>query len=133
MICSLCEHRLARQSGPCDLPCYLDSPIVILVVFPCQGHQQARIGDGFHPREKPLREETSGGPPLITPAYFLQGCSVSLESAVSRDSRTTRPTGRPVRRDFSRSRSSNSSGKRTVSVLLIRSNCNSRDASNKFR
>src|SRR5216684_95953 len=124
MICSFCQHSLARQSGPCDLPCYLDSPIVILVVFPCQGDQQACIGDGVHPREKPLREETSGGPPLITPAYFLQGCSGSLESAVSRDSRTTRPTGRPVRRDFSRSRSSNSSGRRIVSVLLIVNYCN---------
>src|ERR1700730_10765606 len=105
MKCGLCEDSLACQSRPCDLPRYFDSPIVILVVFPGQGHQQAGIGDGLHPREKPLREERSGGPPLITPAYFLQGCSLlslslSLESALSSDSRTTRPTGRPVRRAF---------------------------------
>src|ERR1700716_2622146 len=125
MICRFCEDGLARQSGPCDLSRHLDSPFVILIIFPGKGHQQAGIGDGVHPRENPLREDTSGGPPLITPAYFLHGCSLSLslllplESAVSSDSRTTRPNGRPVRRDFSRNRSSNSSGSRIVSVLLI--------------
>src|SRR5579864_7175763 len=96
------EHRLAGQNRPCDLPGYFHSPIVILVFLSGQGHEQACICDCIHPRENPLREETSGGPPLITPAYFLQGSSssLSLESVVSRDSRTTRPTDSPVRREI---------------------------------
>src|SRR5271156_3595041 len=80
-----------------------------------------RVCDGIHLREYPLRDERSGGPSFKMPAYFLQGASLSfsLASVSSSDMRTSRPAGSPVMRDFSRNRSSSSSGRRIVSVLLI--------------
>lgn len=65
------EHRFASQDRPCDLLSYLRRPLVILVCLSSERHKQASIGDGIHPRENPFREETSLGPPLITPANFL--------------------------------------------------------------
>ena len=60
----------------------------------------------------------------MVPAYFIQAGSFSFPKVDSNDSRTTLPTGKPVRRDFSRKRFSSSSESRIVSVLLIRQYCN---------
>src|SRR5258708_20789976 len=99
MICSLSQHGLTRKCRPCDLLRHFDCPIVMLVIRSCQSHQQARIGDGVHPREKPLREETSGGPPLITPAYFFHAASFfvsfSPDSVAFKQRRTHPPARRP--------------------------------------
>ena len=101
---------------------------MVLVVVPGKRHQQAGVGNGPHSRENPLRLETSGGPPLIIPTYFRHAsfplAGWSLESPFSTHCRTTRPTGNPVRRALARRRSSSSSGRRIVSVLLISHNCN---------
>src|SRR5580700_748198 len=129
----LSKHSLTSQDRPRDLCSYFNSPIVVLVSFSYQRHQQAGIGNRVHPREKPLREETSGGPPLIMPAYFFHTGSLfssfSFERVASRDRRTSRPAGNPVMRDFSRRRSSSSSGRRIVSVLLIVHYCNTPELS----
>src|ERR1700693_1754175 len=110
MKCGFGKDRLASQDRPFNLLCDFHGPIVILILVSCNRHEQTCVRDGIHPRENPLREETSGGPPLITPAYFLQGCALSFESVVSSAWRTTRPTGSPVRREICRSRSRSSLG-----------------------
>jgi hypothetical protein len=89
-----------------------------------QGYQKTRVNYGIHFREYPLREERSGGPSFRTPAYFFHAWFPSGCKVASNDSRTTLPMGIPVRLDFSRSLSNNSSGRRIVSVLLIWQYCN---------
>jgi hypothetical protein len=74
-------------------------------------------------REKPFREETSAGPPLIAPAWRMKRC-LPPDFADSNCSRTSRPTGRPVRREVSLSQSRSSSVRRIVIVRLIRQSCN---------
>src|SRR6266567_5314799 len=74
--------------------------------------------------EKPLRDDRSGGPPLIVPAWRINNCFPLRSLAASSLSRTRRPTGMPVTREVSRSHSSISSGRRIVSVLLIWQKCN---------
>src|SRR5271165_6082572 len=122
------QHRLARQHWPPDLLRDLRRPIVILVVFPRQSNQKTGVGDGLHRREKPFRVETSRGPPLMMPTYFLQAsfllAGASCERPFSTNWRTTRPTGSPVSRAFSRRRSRSSCGSRMLSVLPIRQDCN---------
>lgn len=97
----------------------------MLVLFPEQCNEIAGIRNGVHySRENPLRDETSRGPPLITPANSSSGFFSSRERELSTACRTTRPTGNPVRRDFWRSRSIRSGERRTVIVLLICQDCN---------
>jgi hypothetical protein len=135
MKCRFGQNGLARQDRPRDSLCYFKSPIAKLVSRPHKGYEKPRVRDDVHLREKPLREERSGGP-ITVPAYFIHGCSFSvqsLESVVSKASRTTRPTGSPVRRATCRRRSSNSLGRRIVSVLPIGNNCNTRGRPAKVR
>src|SRR5450755_645654 len=69
--------------------------------------------------EKPLRDDRSFGPPLITPANSSRGLSPCWDRVLSRDSRTSFPMGRPLSRAMRRSRSRRGVGSRTLSVLLI--------------
>jgi len=56
----------------------------MLILFPEQGHEIAGIRDGVHySRENPLRDETSRGPPLITPANSSSGFFSSREKELS--------------------------------------------------
>jgi len=126
MKCGFGQNSLAGQNGPSNSLCHFESPIAKLVSRTNQSYEEPGVRDDVHLREKPLREERSGGP-ITVPAYFIHGCSLSagsLESVVSRDSRTTRPTGSPMRRATCRRRSRSSLGRRTVSVLPISENCN---------
>src|SRR5436853_6119213 len=97
---------------------------MVLVVPSGECHDEASVGNALHERENPLREETSGGPPAIAPAWRRKRCFPPLDLAVSRCSRMRRPTGIPVRRDVSLSQSRISSVRRTVSVCLLRYDCN---------
>src|SRR5579863_9334270 len=94
------------------------------VGFSHKGQKQACVRYAIHRREKPLREERSGGPSFRVPAYFIHGGSACSASVISKDWRTTRPTGSPARRETWRRRSSRSLGSRTVNVLPIRHDCN---------
>ena len=66
------QYSFAGQNRPANVLGDFNGPIVILVVFPRQGDKESGIGDGFYPRENPLRLDTSRGPPLIMPANSLQ-------------------------------------------------------------
>src|ERR1700683_2430328 len=114
------QHCLAGQKRQAERRSKISCPQVMPVLFPQQGDKITGIYDGIHySRENPLRDETSRGPPLITPANSSNGFFSSREREFSTAWRTTRPTGSPVRRDFWRSRSISSCGRRTVIVLLI--------------
>src|SRR3954447_6260326 len=117
------KHRLTSERRRRKRARQFYGPSMMLVGTVLECNDKARIGNDFHEREYPLRLERFLGP-FTVPAYFIQIGSISLLSVLSNDSRTTRPSGRPVLRDFSLSRFSRSSGKRTVSVLLICHGCN---------
>src|SRR5436309_1519755 len=104
------------------MPCQSGGPTVVLVVPIHERDNKACISNSCQ-REKPLRSERSRGPRNI-PAYRIKPGSPSCLRAFSSCSRTNLPTGIPVLRDVSANQSANSSGTRTVSiVLLIRQNC----------
>src|SRR5436309_311111 len=87
-------------------------------------HQEARVRDGLHFLEKPLRVERSAGPSMA-PARcrngFLDDFRALASSILTMWLRDT-PADRAVRS----SHSARSSGSRTVSVLLICLKCNTR-------
>ncbi len=120
----LCKHCFTGQHRPGKPLCKTHGPLVVLVRPSHHRDKETGIRDSIHFRENPFRDETLAGPPLITPTNSSQGCCSSPDSEASRDSRTTLPTGKPVRRATRRSCSKSSGGRRTVSVLLINCNCN---------
>jgi hypothetical protein len=62
------EHSFASQQWLGDSFGNVNCPVMVPVIPPGEGNDEAGIGDSLHERENPLREETSGGPPLIAPA-----------------------------------------------------------------
>jgi len=62
------QNSFARQQGFGNSLCDIHGPNMVLVVPSGECPYEAGIGDAFHERENPLREETSGGPPVIAPA-----------------------------------------------------------------
>ena len=110
------QNSFACQQGISDSLCHIDGPNMVLVVPPGECHYEPGIGNASHERENPLREETSGGPPVIAPAWRRKGCFPPLALAVSSCSRMRRPTGMPVRREVSFSQSTSSSVRRIVNV-----------------
>src|SRR5271167_844416 len=63
------EDRLAGQQGLGNSSGNVHSPAVVLVVPSRESDNEAGVGDSLHERENPLREERSGGPPVISPAW----------------------------------------------------------------
>src|SRR5260370_28411900 len=112
----LIKNGLAGQKGFGGLLGNFESPGVVLIVTPSIGHNKARIHDGFHERENPLRDETLEEPPLIAPAWRRNLCLPPVDRAASSCSRMRRPTGTPVWRDCSLSQARSSSVRRIVSV-----------------
>src|SRR6266567_5303128 len=110
------ENRFASEQGLGDFLGDVNRPRVMVVVGPCKGHDEARVRNGLHERENPLREDTSGGPPLIAPAWRRNRCFPPPDLAASSCWRMSRPTGTPVWRDFSLSQLRSSSVRRIVSV-----------------
>lgn len=80
-----------------------------------KGNDETGVGNSFHRREKPLREERSEGP-LILPACRRKRWFPFSDLALSNCWRMIRPTGKPVRRETSFSQASSSSVRRMVSV-----------------
>ncbi len=113
-----------RRSGACvcDLRCQVESPAVIPVAPIAKGDEKAGIRNRFHLRENPLRAERSAGPSIF-PASRING---RLDSFCARSNSrfTMRPRGIPDFRDDSSSHCARSSGSRIVSVVPIRSKCN---------
>jgi hypothetical protein len=68
----------------------------MLVVASRQGNPEARIRDSLREREKPFREDSSAGPPQITPAWRSNLCFPPLDLALSSGSRARLPRGTPV-------------------------------------
>src|SRR6266568_2429507 len=95
---------------------------MVLVVSIAERNDKACVGDAFHEREKPFREDKSRGPATF-PAKRRKGRLSFRALAFSSCSRTMRPAGTPVRREVSSSQSANSRGSRIVSVLRICHNC----------
>lgn len=76
-------------------------------------------GEGAYRRENPLREERSGGSPLIAPTCRMNRCLPLLDLVASRCHRMSRETGTPVRREASRSHSKSSSVTRIVNLRVM--------------
>src|SRR5712675_1498681 len=96
---------------------------MMLIVTVADRDDKTRVGNSFHFPEYPLRVERSAGP-LSAPMCRRNRCLPPLDLALSSCSRTSRPIGTPVRREFSFSHASSSSGRRIVNVLLIWQYCN---------
>ena len=67
------QNGFAGQYRPHHSFRNFNRPRVVRIMDFQEGHQEAGVGDGVHLREYPLRDERSGGPPLMMPAYFLHG------------------------------------------------------------
>jgi hypothetical protein len=72
---------------------------------------------GRHYREYPLRDERSGGPPLIAPAWRRNRRMPCFERESSRLSRMMRAIGRPVSLDLLLGHSNSSSDTRNVNCF----------------
>jgi hypothetical protein len=117
------QHRLTSEKRFGDLLGQVGRPPVMTVCAVPESHNEASIGNALHRREYPFREERSAGPEMV-PACRMKRCLPCCCRAVSNRSRMSFPTGTPVAREVSFSQAIISSGRRTVSVLLIWHYCN---------
>jgi hypothetical protein len=69
MKCRFSEHGFTCQQWHRDRLCNVKGPLVVLIVAPGKGNDESRVRYAFHERENPFRDETSGGPPMISPAW----------------------------------------------------------------
>ena len=87
-----------------------------------KGNDEPGICYSVHEREKPLRCERFVGPSML-PARDRKGLDASAWRTRSKASLTKLPCERPVTRAFSSTHWAKSSGKRTLSVVLIWLTC----------
>ena len=65
MKCAFGKDSITSQKRLRDLIREPNRPVVILVVTIRECHKKSGIGDAFHDREKPLRDERSRGPDTL--------------------------------------------------------------------
>jgi len=65
MKCAFGKHSITRQKRLRDLIREPNRPVVILVVTIRECHKKPGIGDAFHDRKKPLRDDRSRGPDTL--------------------------------------------------------------------
>lgn len=116
MICRLTKYGFTSKQGFADRVDQRCRPIVVVVVVVTYSYDESRIRNALHRGEYPLRDERSGGPPLMAPTWRKNFCLPVLAFALSSCSRTSRPTGTPVFREVSLSQVRSSSVRRIVSV-----------------
>jgi hypothetical protein len=96
----------------------LRRPLVIPVVGIRERHQESRVGDTLHRREKPLRNDSPRAPRTEPASLMNDGC-FPPSRARSSCSRTIRPFGTPDCFDACSSQEASSFVRRMVTVLLI--------------
>ena len=116
------QHSVTRQQRFSNTVGEFSGPRVVLILPITEGHEEARIGNRFHLREKPFRVDRFAGP-ATAPASRRNGFFSDVRAFAS-SSRMMRPLGTPVLRDVSSSHCARSSGRRTVIVLPIYVECN---------
>jgi hypothetical protein len=121
---SLSEHGFTGEKGLCYLAGNAQSPLMMLIGTVGEGHQKARIGDGLHLAEKPLRSERFLGPEM-EPARRINDWPWE-DRALSSSWRINLPFGTPDLRAVSSSHLARSSGRRIEIVLPICLDCRTR-------
>ena len=109
------ENRLAREERLGDLFRDADGPIVMIVVAIGKRDKKAGIGDAFHSRENPFRDDRLRAP-LTDPASRMNRRSVPPALARSSCSRTMRPCDTPLLAAVASSQSASSFVSRIVIV-----------------
>jgi hypothetical protein len=84
------QHRFASEQGFRHLLGDADGPRVVLVGAVGKRHQKSRVGDTFHAREKPFRDDRSLGP-RTEPAKRMKDWRALAALAFSSWSRTILP------------------------------------------
>lgn len=119
VISALCKNglagkkRLGNQFGDTDSPSMVSIPAIE------KSNKESRVGNALHDLENPLRCERFRGPsrlPASSRNGFFSSCCSRRTSIASL---TNRPWARPVSLDLRRIHSRESSGSRTVNVVLI--------------
>ena len=111
----LCQHGFTGEERTLYSPCNLNRPFMVPVIAVAKSYKQ------------PVREERSAGP-AIFPASFMKG-RTSAPRARSNCSRMILPCETPIVAAVASNHSARSSGSRTVIVLRICSECNTKDRS----
>ncbi len=69
---SFCQDCFASKKRFGNTAGDVHGPSMVLIVRADESNDETGIGDTFHGREKPLREDTFLGPPEIAPAWRIK-------------------------------------------------------------